>query len=89
MLAFVSRPCLAQVRMAHSAAEAGLIPAQRKSELLRWAGTTLYALKTALLEPTLDLMNFAAKHGCLKGMRVLRVLDLPCEWSVGTCRYAE
>ena len=88
MFALASSSCLAQVQLGQTVEEAGTVPAQRKSTYLGSAALTEHAVRSGLLEPSKELMNLAAKHGCLEGMQVLRGLDPPGVWDEVTCTYA-
>ena len=72
-LAMTSKALLAQVRKGRTIAEAGELPPQLASSFLKTEGLARYALSTGLLEPSKGLMDFAAFHGCLAGMQVLRI----------------
>ena len=84
-LAMTSKALLAQVRKGRTIVEAGELPPQLASSFLKTEGLARYALSTGLLEPSKGLMDFAASHGCLAGMQVLRALDPPCPWDEKTC----
>ena len=88
MFALASSSCLAQVQLGQTVEEAGTVPAQRKSTYLGSAALTEHAVRSGLLEPSKALMGFAARHGCLEGMQVLRGLDPPCAWGAETCQHA-
>ena len=49
------------------------------------SGTTAYVVREGLLEPSEELMNLGANHGCLEGMKVLRGLNAPFGWNDWTC----
>ena len=88
MFALASSSCLAQVQLGQTVEEAGTVPAQRKSTYLGSAVLTEHAVRSGLLQPSKALMGLAARHGCLEGMQVLRVLDPPCPWNKQTCARA-
>ena len=88
LLALASRAMLAQVKEGQNVTERGRLPRQRRSAVLRGAGTAAYALRTGLLQPSAELIGIAARHGCVEGLRVLRGQDPPCAWSEITCYHA-
>ena len=86
LVALMNKAILAQVRKGKKKTERGRkIPPQRKSSFLCSGPLTGYAVEMGLLEPDVDLMRLAAKHGPLASVQVLRGLNPPCPWDESTC----